>query len=105
MPTTKLSKHDATKGKMGEFRLASGEAAALRLWDETDSRSLGKHTRPYETVGYVIEGVANLTVNGDTIQLSQGDSWVVPKGAEHEYHVTGRFVAIEATSPPARDEL
>jgi quercetin dioxygenase-like cupin family protein len=42
------------------------------------------------------------------VTLQAGDSWVVPKGALHRYRIVERFVAVEATCPPAevhgRDE-
>jgi quercetin dioxygenase-like cupin family protein len=36
------------------------------------------------------------------VLLNAGDSWVVPKGAEHRYKILERFKAVEATSPPAQ---
>jgi uncharacterized cupin superfamily protein len=42
------------------------------------------------------------------VLLEKGDSWVVPKGAQHTYKILETFTAVEATSPPAevhgRDE-
>jgi quercetin dioxygenase-like cupin family protein len=35
------------------------------------------------------------------VTLAPGDSWVVPKGANHAYKVLEPFTAIEATHPPA----
>jgi len=65
-------------------------------------------TRDYETVGFVISGKAELEIEGQTVILEKGDSWVVPKGAKHTYKIIESFTAIEATSPPAhahgRDE-
>lgn len=64
--------------------------------------------RDYETVGFVIEGTAELHLEGQMVLLEQGDSWVVPKKARHSYKILERFTAVEATSPPAevqgRDE-
>ena len=64
--------------------------------------------REYETVGYVLKGRAELTLEGQTVRLEAGDSYVVPHGAEHSYRILETFSAVEATSPPAevhgRDE-
>jgi quercetin dioxygenase-like cupin family protein len=43
-----------------------------------------------------------LTVEGQTIKLEPGDSWLVPEGAEHSYRVLEAFTAVEATAPPAQ---
>ncbi|MGH8163421.1 MAG: cupin domain-containing protein, partial [Rhodanobacteraceae bacterium] len=44
---------------------------------------MSKH--PYEVVGYVIKGKAELHLEGQTVILNAGDSYTVPKNAEHTY--------------------
>ena len=51
-------------------------------------------------MGYVIKGRAELHLEGQTLLLNPGDSWVVPKGAEHAYEIFETFTAIEANAPP-----
>ncbi len=98
----KVDSEYSPKGTLGQTYLASGKSIAMRLWDEQGSG--GKEegvSREYETVGYVLEGTAELEVEGQTLTLKQGDSWVVPKGAKHTYRIQGSFKAVEATHPPA----
>lgn len=74
----------------------------MRLWENEgpgDKKPMSKH--PYETVGYVIKGRAELHLEGQTLVLNAGDSWSVPKNANHTYQIIESFTAIEATSPPA----
>jgi quercetin dioxygenase-like cupin family protein len=53
-------------------------------------------------------GRAELHIEGPTIVLEPGDSWVVPNGAAHSYTMLEPLSAVEATAPPAhahgRDE-
>jgi quercetin dioxygenase-like cupin family protein len=49
----------------------------------------------------VISGHAELEIEGQKVTLDPGDSWIVPKGAGHRYHVINEFTAVEATAPPA----
>jgi quercetin dioxygenase-like cupin family protein len=102
------SKH-SPRGKMGQKYLAAGVHVGMRLWEKeppTDSKPLAK--RDYETVGYVLEGKAELHVEGQKVLLEPGDGWVVPRGAAHSYKILETFTAVEATCPPAfvhgRDE-
>ncbi|MGE0127492.1 MAG: cupin domain-containing protein [Blastocatellales bacterium] len=105
----KVKSEYSPKGKMGQKYLASGIHVSMRLW-EREQPGLDKPAtqRDYETVGFVIEGRAELHLEGQKLLLEPGDSWVVPKGASHAYHILEPFTAIEATSPPAavhgRDE-
>jgi mannose-6-phosphate isomerase-like protein (cupin superfamily) len=93
---------------MGQTYLASGVRVSMRLWEEGPSDDKAETWRDYETVGYVVSGRAELHLEGQTVHLEPGDSWVVPKGARHRYRILEPFTAVEATSPPAhvhgRDE-
>ena len=105
MPDTTVKKIDSSEsptGGMGQKYLATGKSLSMRLWeDEQPNDGLQPHTRPYETVGYCIKGKAELHLGGDTVTLTPGISWVVPKGAEHHYKIIETFTAVEATHPPA----
>lgn len=101
---TGLTADAAPTGPDGEKLLARGAAIAMRMWDNeapTDDKPFSK--RPYETVGYVISGRAELTVAGKTTLLVAGSSWVVPRNAEHTYKVIETLTAVEATTAPVDD--
>lgn len=90
-------------GEMNQKYLVSGTSMAMRLWEEGPSPPTARPTRrDYETIGYVIEGRAELELEGQKIFLEPGDSWLVPKDAVHRYRILEHFVAVESTSPPAR---
>jgi quercetin dioxygenase-like cupin family protein len=99
----KVSSATSPVGKMGQTYLISGKRVSMRLWrDEEPQADKPSAARDYETVGYVIAGRAELTLEGQTLRLEPGDSWLVPAGAEHSYRILERFTAVEATSPPAQ---
>ena len=99
---TKIPSRTATGGSHGEVSLAAGDKVAMRMWrNETVTDDKPSASRPYETVGYVISGRAELTLNGETVTLEPGDSWLVPAGTEHTYRILETFTAVEATAPPA----
>jgi mannose-6-phosphate isomerase-like protein (cupin superfamily) len=104
----KVDSAHSPKGKMGQTYLASGSHVSMRLWEESPSDPKLESQRDYETVGYVIKGRAALHIEGQTVMLEPGHSWVVPKGSAHYYHILEPFIAVEATAPPAhahgRDE-
>ena len=105
MPDTTIKKVSAPyspKGDMGQIYLASGKGVAMRMWVEEPADSRKQETaRDYETVGFVIEGRAELHLGEQKVLLEPGDSWLVPKGAPHRYRILERFTAVEATAPPA----
>lgn len=103
----KLDSTRSPRGPMGEKYLASGVRVSMRLWEaepmttESEARQY-ESEREYEVVGYVVSGSAMLHIEGQTVRLEPGASYVVPRGARHYYHVLETFTAVEATSPPAQ---
>ncbi len=105
----KVNRAHGQTGTMGQYYLVSGSSLSMRMWEcapgPFDPQPV---RRDYETVGYVIQGVAELEIEGQTVLLEAGDSWLVPRDAVHRYRVIEPLLAVEATSPPAelqgRDE-
>jgi quercetin dioxygenase-like cupin family protein len=106
MSDTSVKKVDSSyspTGQLGQKYLASGKSVSMRLWENEQPEQDKQPTqREYETVGFVINGRAELDIEGQKILLEKGNSWVVPKGAMHSYKILESFTAIEATSPPAQ---
>jgi len=91
MPDTTIKKVEAAsspRGEMGQKYLVAGKRVSMRLWGLKPGAELKAPTRrDYETVGYVISGRARLDLEGQTISLKAGDSWLVPPGAMHQYTI------------------
>ncbi|HSN96718.1 MAG TPA: cupin domain-containing protein [Candidatus Nanopelagicales bacterium] len=105
----KVSSDRSPRGSMGQKYLATGIRVSMRLWErEAPGEAKPPSVRDYETVGFVIEGRAELHLEGQLLLLEPGDSWTVPRGASHTYRILETFTAVEATSPPSaahgRDE-
>jgi len=100
---TKVRSAHSPTGSQGEVYLASGKRVSMRLWrNEPPMQDKTSHKHGYEVVGYVISGKAELEIEGQTVRLEPGDSWVIPVGAEHTYRMLETFTAVEATAPPAQ---
>jgi quercetin dioxygenase-like cupin family protein len=100
---TKVQSAYSPRGRRGQKYLASGVHVAMRLWEaEPPGEAKPATRRDYETVGFVISDRAELRLEGQTVLLEPGDSWVVPRGSEHAYKILEPFTAVEATAPPAQ---
>jgi quercetin dioxygenase-like cupin family protein len=98
---TKIDSAHSPRGPYGEKYLAAGKSMAMRMWErEKPGGEKPSSRRQYETIGYVLEGRAELRIEGQTVVLEPGNSWVVPEGAEHTYAILETFSAIEVTHPP-----
>ena len=96
----KVSQHDTTHGQDGEHHLIRGQHGSMRLWHREEPAGEKPETmNEYETLGYVIAGRAELTVDGQTIALEPGDSYCVPMNVPHTYRITETLTAVEVTTP------
>jgi len=99
----KIDVKHSPKGEEGQKYLASGKSVAMRYWEnEPPGDEKPSSKRPYESVGFVLKGKAELIVEGQTVILEEGNSYLVPKEADHSYKILETFSAVEATSPPAQ---
>ena len=99
----KIDSDHSPSGSMGQKYLASGKLISMRLWEDLQpGQQKEPSAREYETVGYAIKGRAQLDIEGQSVLLGAGDSWVVPKGSRHSFTILEPFTAVEATSPPAQ---
>ena len=81
---TKIDSRHSPRGAMGQKYLASGKRVSMRLWEnEAPAEPKPPVSRPYETVGFVVSGRAELHIEGQTVILEP-------------------FTAVEATVPPAQ---
>jgi quercetin dioxygenase-like cupin family protein len=98
----KVEAGSSPRGELGQKYLVAGKRVSMRLWiDEPGGKLKAPTKREYETVGYAIAGSAKLELEGQTLNLHAGDSWLVPAGAMHHYTIIKPFTAVEATAPPA----
>ena len=101
MAIRKVSSKGTEACPTGEVLLATGSAMAMRMWQDEEPQEKAPHRSPYETIGYVVAGRADLIVDGEMTTLEPGDSYLVPANAEHSYRIVETFTAVECTSPPA----
>lgn len=99
MTISKIGTGEAKIGPDGDLLLAGGAHMSMRLWKDEAPQDKAPHRSSYETLGYVIAGRAELTIEGQTVTLAPGDSYLVPTNAEHAYRILEPFTALESISP------
>jgi quercetin dioxygenase-like cupin family protein len=66
-----------------------GREAVIAKVEIAPGASAGRHTHPGEEITYVLEGQADILVEGQpTLHVKAGDSFIIPNGAKHDAHNT-----------------
>ena len=67
-----------------------GREAVIAHVEIARGASAGRHTHPGEEISYVMEGEAEVLIQGEpALKIKAGDGFVVPNCAIHDAHNTG----------------
>lgn len=80
-----------------DLSMAGREAVTARA-EFSPGGSVGRHTHVGEEIGYVIEGVLTVEINGVSKEVKAGEAFAIPSGAPHNAtNASGSPAAILAT--------
>lgn len=68
-----------------------GREAVIARVEIAPESYAGRHTHPGEEITYILEGEGEILIEGQPSQkVKPGDSFIVPAGAKHDAHNTGK---------------
>ena len=85
--------------------LAGGTEANIQQFTVDPGAVVPEHSHPHEQVGYLLEGTLTFTVDGGSLLVEAGDSYVIPGGEPHSAENNGDAAAVgfDVFSPPRDD--
>ena len=66
-------------------------AGTLTLFAFDEGQSLSEHTAPFDALAYVLEGKAEITIDGQPAQLSAGEAILMPANRPHAVQAISQF--------------
>ena len=82
---------------------AQGQRMNVLHWDMADGSEVKLHAHPQEQFGYVIRGGFEISIEGKTTVLKQGDAYFIPPNVPHSFRAVGDTEAIDVFSPAKSD--
>lgn len=70
---------------------------------EPDSEPGDPHDHPWEQINYVLDGSCTFNVDGEDLDVEEGDIFLIPPGVEHTY-VSSEEACTLMTVSPLREE-
>ena len=55
---------------------------------------LSEHTAPFDALVHVIDGTAQITISGETIEVGAGEMIIMPAGKPHSLRAAERFKMV-----------
>jgi quercetin dioxygenase-like cupin family protein len=67
------------------------QAGTITLFAFDETQGLSEHTAPYDALVYIIEGEAEVTINGKPVRLKQGELTIMPANEPHALSAVTKF--------------
>ena len=67
------------------------QAGTITLFAFDNHQGLSEHTAPYDALVYIIEGEAEVTINGKPLRLKQGELTIMPANEPHALQAVTKF--------------
>jgi len=84
MPMVRLAELESKQLIPGaQARFVHTETMTIAYWDFEPDVLLPEHAHPHEQVANCVEGLFELTVEGEAMRLQPGSIVVIPPGATH----------------------
>jgi len=91
----------AAPGEISSKTLAQNKAVSLTLFAFSKGEEIGTHTSEGDAMVLVLEGCAELTVDGTKHRCGQGESVVMPAGKPHAVYAAEDFkMLLTVVFPP-----
>jgi len=85
-------------------KIAAGEKMMLSLVTLAPGAVVPTHSHPHEQMGFMVSGMMEFTIDGETRVFSGNEMYFVPGGVPHSAKGgTGGAVALDAFSPPREE--
>ena len=78
-------------GSVVSRTIINRRAGTMTLFAFDKGEGLSEHTAPYDALLHVLEGEANVTVDGEMNEVADGEAIVLPAGKPHAVKALKRF--------------
>ena len=80
-----------TDGGVVSKEFIHSNAGSVTVFSFDAGQGLSEHTAPFDALIQVIDGVMQLTVEGQTFDIKAGETFIIPSGAHHSVKAGERF--------------
>ena len=88
------------EGKVVSLTLAQKPGVGLTLFAIDAGEGLSTHAAPGDAMAFVLEGQAEITIDGKVNAVSAGEAIVMPKGIPHAVRAVTRFKMLLTVVKP-----
>ena len=80
-----------TDGGVVSKEFIHSNAGSVTVFSFDAGQGLSEHTAPFDALIQVIDGIMQLTVEGQTFNIKAGETFIIPSCAHHSVKAVERF--------------
>ena len=78
-------------GSVVSRTLIKRPVGTVTLFSFDAGQGLSEHTAPFDALVQILDGVAEITIGGNVVKASSGETVLMPAGVPHSLHGAERF--------------
>lgn len=82
---------DYAEGGVTSKQVLKSEAGNITLFSFDQGQGLSEHTAPFDAMVQILDGEAQITLDGKPLAVRAGESVIMPANVPHSLHATLRF--------------
>ena len=82
---------DYHEGSVVSRTIIDKDTGTLTLFAFDEGQGLSEHTAPFDALVHVIDGEAEVTISGKSLNLTEGEMVIMPANQPHALKATKRF--------------
>lgn len=79
------------EGVVASKTIIDKDAGTITLFAFDKGQGLSEHTAPYDAMAYIIDGTAEITIDGHKKELKNGDTIIMPANHPHKVYASDKF--------------
>lgn len=91
---------DYEEGKVNSLTLSQEPGCKVTVFAIPQGEGIGGHSAPGDAMPFVLEGTAEITINGTPHEVSAGQAVVIPAGSPHSLRAVTNFKMLLTVVKP-----
>jgi len=95
---------DYQDGAVVSREIINQKTGSVTLFAFDEGQGLSEHMAPFDAMVYLLDGEAEITISGNSLNLKQGEMIIMPANQLHSLKATKRFKMVLTMIKPCGQE-
>ena len=93
-PSQLIALADYQEGSVVSRTIINKKTGTVTFFAFDEAQGLSEHTAPFDALVYILDGEAEITISGKSIQVHEGEMLIMPANQPHALKAVKRFKMV-----------